>query len=176
MTSRLGKIVIFGVVGLVFLILGIELLDWFVERSMTRSWEKSLIGQLESIHSYDEAVLAESTILGDPEDEWIVLGYEDTHSGRILSVTVAKTKDGRWFESRRHFCGAINSGANANRSAAEYQALLDAHPADDTLPGVIEDAIETRDSDELWKIGKEPDQEKQVQMLIEAGFWEIDAP
>lgn len=159
---------------------GLPLKYYFADQQLVRSWQSDLVEQLQQISSFDVAMesdLGLGSVLSDRDDKWIVVGYQDTHHGRLLSLAIAKTQDGRWFESRRHFCGTINSGRGSNHRLAEYQKMLEEMPdQEEFLIEAIEFETENRDTDELWIIGKEPDPDVQVQMLFDAGFTEIAVP
>ena len=38
---------------------------------------------------------------------WIAIRYSDLHAGGIRSCAIARDSEGNWFESDRHFCGAL---------------------------------------------------------------------
>ncbi len=49
---------------------------------------------------------------------WLAVRYRDTHYNRVRSSAVAKSSDGRYLESHRHFCGTIQG---LGRRAKEWQ-------------------------------------------------------
>ena len=69
---------------------------------------------------------------------WVAIRYTDTHSGSVQSMTVVRDSDGKWFESRRHFCGVLQN--NASNSIADYLRLQpelpDAFPTQTNAHGI----------------------------------------
>lgn len=65
------------------------------------------------------------TFLTFTNGDWVVIRYRDIHVNRVQSHSLAKTSDGRWLESERHFCGTIQGlGRRADewrRADSEYQ-------------------------------------------------------
>lgn len=47
------------------------------------------------------------TFLTFTNGDWLAIRYHDTHAGPVQSYALARTSDGRWLESERHFCGTI---------------------------------------------------------------------
>jgi hypothetical protein len=58
------------------------------------------------------------TFLTFTNGDWVAIRYRDTHAGRVQSHALARTSDGRWLESERHFCGTIQG---LGRRAAEWR-------------------------------------------------------
>lgn len=79
-----------------------------------RSWlprnRQDATARLSSVTDADSARIAVGslgTVLTFTNGAWMAIRYRDTHAGRVQSHALARTSDGRWLESERHFCGTI---------------------------------------------------------------------
>lgn len=87
------------------------------------------------------AVNSLGTFLTFTNDAWVAIRYRDTHAGPVQSHALARTSDGRWLESERHFCGTIGGldrriddwrQADAQRQAEWLSMMREIGPARNT--------------------------------------------
>jgi hypothetical protein len=53
----------------------------------------------------NEAVGNLGIVFRTQDGGWLAIRYRDTHGGGIVSSSVARDSEGRWFVSSHHFCG-----------------------------------------------------------------------
>lgn len=167
----------------------------------TRGWRfrSQAVSTVREITSYEQAAergLGMGVLLGDP-DHWIAIAYRDSHRGGIVSVAIARTSDGLWYESDRHFCGGLvayrsrredltwitklvadNQLGPARQMAEDY---IDLRP-DEPIPGPDElmkgyhEASATDLSRTLWMLEDERDASEQQRLFEQLGFRRISEP
>jgi len=67
---------------------------------------------LQAVASFQDACDAvgqRGIALEYPDGSWIAIYYDDVHSGVSWSLAIARDSAGAWYESDRHFCGALES-------------------------------------------------------------------
>jgi len=79
----------------------------FVESRLARRRAIRLLSAAQSPHAFREAVGPLGITLSFPDDEWLAIRYEDSHSLPGWSKAVAVDSKGAWFESEEHFCGVF---------------------------------------------------------------------
>jgi hypothetical protein len=182
--SKPIKYALYGLLAVFAFILIVEIVDEVRRSTLENKWRSELISSLTSIQSYDEAVDSIShlgVVLGDAEGSWVVIDYKDTHNEWIVSTAVARTKDGQFFQSPKHFCGRFSGFQSTRDSAAEAKKWL----AEETdLKNIefyqeilsIADEDLSSNSSGLLAIDKETDPDRQRELLIELGFEPIESP
>lgn len=182
--SKPIKYALYGLLAVFAFILIIEIVDEVRRSTLENKWRSELISSLTSIQSYDEAVDSIShlgVVLGDAEGSWVVIDYKDTHNEWIVSTAVARTKDGQFFQSPKHFCGRFSGYQSTKDSIAEFKKLI----AEETDPDPLEflkaalsayeqDLVESNPP--LNTLDKETDPDHQRELLIELGFEPIESP
>jgi hypothetical protein len=81
---------------------------YYAAVNATSDFEDQNVAALMPVTSFDEAQAPISrlgALLGTNQGPWVAIEYRDTHYGLIASSAVAKTSDGRWFQSAKHYCG-----------------------------------------------------------------------
>jgi hypothetical protein len=61
------------------------------------------------------------------DGSWLVVRYKDTHSGFVGSYALTRDSDGKWLESKYHFCGMLgylDKGAARDARLAEELAKV----------------------------------------------------
>lgn len=135
-------------------------------------------------------------MLGD-NDNWIAIAYRDSHRGGIVSVAIARTSDGLWYESDRHFCGGLAAYRSRREdltritqlvaedqlgSARQMAEIYVNLRPDEPIPGpeeLLKRYYENSDSNlrrTLWMIEDERDASEQQRLLEQLGFRGISEP
>ena len=58
-----------------------------------------------------------------PNGDWLAIFYADNHAGFVGSVAVATTSDGKWYQSKEHFC-RLFQGLQARLEREQEQLAL----------------------------------------------------
>ncbi len=120
-TLTLGRILLWS--GLIVVTAAAALVGWYyyeprVWLSRARQESVARLSAATNDESARAAVNSLGTFLTFTNGDWVAIRYRDTHAGRVQSHALARTSDGRWLESERHFCGTIQG---LGRRAAEWR-------------------------------------------------------
>jgi hypothetical protein len=148
----LGRILLWS--GLAVLAAAVTMVAWF--KYEPRVWlpraRKESVARLAAATNEESARAAVNslgTFLSFTNGAWVAIRNRDTHAGRVQSHALARTSDGRWLESERHFCGIIGSlerkidewrKADAERQAEWRSTMREIGPArnNNSLPSELD--------------------------------------
>jgi hypothetical protein len=154
----------------------VTMVAWF--KYEPRVWlpraRKESVGRLSAANNEQSARAAVNslgTFLSFTNRAWVAIRYRDTHAGRVQSHALARTSDGRWLESERHFCGTIRGldrriddwrQADAERQAEWRSTMREIGPARNTnsLPSELD----------LLPLLEASNLDSAVQALLRLGF------
>ncbi len=167
--------------GLIIILISIPFVAMFIrdmkDNRLASQWQAESSAKLAGATTYQEASEMISNLgvmLGDPDGLWVAVDYRDTHRSRILSASVARTSNGEFFVSRKHFCGSLSGYQNAKDQIAEFEILIkeSSSPEDVQFYQNLLDTTEFHPL--LFAIDSDSDPAKQRELLIELGFQQID--
>lgn len=95
-------------------------------------WKQKSIRLLKSARTTNELrdAIASGAFVSFPDGAWLAIRHGHTHAGGAWSESVALDSEGRWYESRYVFCGALSIVSRNIANEKEY-ALEQNMPADD---------------------------------------------
>lgn len=142
--------------------------------AMVERWKQEIIADLTSSDQYEDIqplITRWGTMLGTPESDWIAIEYRDTHNIQIDNIAIARMRDGRLFESKRHHCGSFAMYADAKEEMVTNQSFMPEYQGMDFREYLI--ATDGEHHLYLLDIAESPDPDQQAEMLIDMGFQEI---
>lgn len=147
-----------------------------LERSaMVERWKQEIITDLTSSDQYEDIqplITQLGTMLGTPESNWIAIDYRDTHNIQIDNIAIARMRDGRLFESKRHHCGTFAGASSIQDEFAEIQPYMPEYEGMDLREYLVASDQEYRLI--FLDIAESVDLEEQVLLLSKMGFEPID--
>ena len=133
---------------------------YWLPRNMCRTMSNAKrTGKIENI------IGSLGVILTLKNGEWIAINYQDSHAVGMGSYSLALDSKGRWFESRKHFCGKFRMYKFKRKSYGEF---LEENPEVDSS---FEDTV-YKDS-ELYDIESAWDLKQAEKLLVKMGFDEL---
>lgn len=66
-----------------------------------------LLSAARTTNELQQAVHSLGAFITPTNGGWLAIRYRDKHGGRLQSIAIAHDSEGRWFESRHHWCGTI---------------------------------------------------------------------
>lgn len=155
---------------------GVKEVRFQLKRSaMVERWKQESITSLTSSDRFEDIqphISRLGTMLGTPESNWIAIEYRDTHNIQIDNVAIARMRDGRLFESKRHHCGSFAGYMNAIEEMEMAQSIMPEYEG----MSLREYWIATDRENYLFylDIAESTDPEEQVVLLSQMGFKPID--
>lgn len=143
--------------------------------AMVEQWKQEIIADLTSSDQYEDIqplITRWGTMLGTPESNWIAIEYRDTHNIQIDNIAIARMRDGRLFESKRHHCGSFAGFRNVEEEMEMTQSFMPEYEGMSLREYLVA-------SDQEYQllfldIAESVDPEEQVQLLSKMGFKPID--
>ncbi len=143
-----------------------------LERSaMVERWKQEIIADLTSSDRYEDIqplISRLGTMLGTPESNWVAIEYRDTHNIQIDNIAIARMRDGRLLESKRHHCGAFAGASSVQDEFAEIQPYMPEYEGMNLREYLVASDQEYRLI--FLDIAVSADPEEQVQLLKRMGF------
>lgn len=147
-----------------------------LERSaMVERWKQEIIADLTSSDQYEDIqplISGLGTMLGTSESNWIAIDYRDTHNIQIDNIAIARMRDGRLFESKRHHCGSFAGYMNAKEEMEMAQSVMPEYEG----MNLREYFAATDRENYLFflDIAETADPEEQLVLLSKMGFEPVD--
>ncbi len=132
---------------------------------LPRYYKQESITILKNSKTHDElkkAVGPLGIFIQIKDGSWIAIRYTDTHSIPSWSLSIALDSNGKWFESKRHFCGRLRS----YRVIVKKMELLDKKSID-------YDLFMEKHYQELFYVASAPNLKVARKKLLLMGFYEI---
>ena len=143
--------------------------------AMVERWKQEIIADLTSSDQYEDIqplITQLGTMLGTPESNWIAIEYRDTHNIQIDNIAIARMRDGRLFESKRHHCGTFAGVSSVQDEFAEIQTYMPEYEGMNLREYLVASDQEYRLI--FLDIAESVDPEEQMQLLKKMGFNPIE--
>lgn len=164
---RVLRFVSRGAAVFIVLVFAISLILPVIAPLQARKESMRILSEAKDVAQRQEAVGSLGILLEYTNGQWIAIRYRDSHSWPGWSSAIAQDSDGRFYESRKHFCGRLRGYAKMAGLEREMSVEWASQGETNTVDYLSKHG-------EIHTVASADGLQNAVPLLLKMGFWKLD--